>query len=399
MERTSENIVICMDTSRSMYRSDYEPTRLKASVEALKVLIDNRLEEDNTSGFALVNFSNTAEKVLDFTNIKNDLYEALDSLEYEGISAMGDSIAMAIKMIIADLRKVAAKIPRILIVSDGNYTRTAIDPLKMARLAQGLSIKIDTFRLGDVSHLNILKRLSDITSGKYFYNNDRQALIESAKELADSNIKTLGSKAQSPIENPGFLRKIAANLLRVQDLSSDQEQKLKQLRGEGDFKKCSICFKEEDPVTKASFFLSGRYCPNCQNPFHIHCLAGWADSQKNEKLKASGTCRCPYCFYLLKIPTEVTQAQRLATLSGSSAHKQIGSSSADVVTAKLIEDASLLGEEALYNSCPVCHYIFEEGQEVVQCGNRECKTLYHKDCYNKLENGRCKNCGVKLHLY
>ncbi len=120
------------------------------------------------------------------------------------------------------------------------------------------------------------------------------------------------------------------------------------------------------------------------------------DAQKNEKLKESGTCRCPHCFYLLKIPTEVTQAQKLKKLSGSA--KSIVSQP-EVVPAKVIEDVGTLGDEALYNSCPICHYIFEEGQSVVQCTNPECYNLYHQDCFQKLPEGICRSCSAKLHLY
>ncbi|MGV9173537.1 MAG: hypothetical protein ACOC35_13380, partial [Promethearchaeia archaeon] len=336
-------------------------------------------------------------KVTEFTNVTSQLFEALDSLEYGGISAMGDALAQSIKSIIAELRKIAAKVPRILVVSDGNYTKTAVDPLKMARLCQGLSIKIDTFRLGEVSHLNIMKRLSDLTSGRYYYNNDANSLMEAAHDLAESNIKTLGSESDSPIENPAFLRKIAAPLLRSQDLTKDQEQKLKAIRGEGEFKKCSICFSDEDPQTGGSFYLTGRYCPNCQTPFHIHCLSSWADSQKDDTAKTSGTVRCPHCYYLLKIPSEVSQAKKLRSLSQKG--KKIGASSGGNVMQAKKMDISQLGDEALYQSCPVCHLIFEESDKIIKCGNPDCSALYHEDCFKELKDNRCKNCGVKLNVY
>ncbi len=396
--RLPENLILCLDTSRSMYRTDYQPNRMKASVNALKTLIHERFEADKSSAFAIVIFNDAVEKITDFINAEEELFQELDCLEFKGHSALGEALALSIKLIIGELRKISAKTPRILVVSDGNYTKTSIDPLKMARLAQGLSIKIDTFRLGEVSHLNILKRLSDLTGGKYYYNNDAQSLLESGRNLAGSNIKTMGSSAASIIENPAFLRKIAADLLRAQDLTKDQEQKLKQIRGEGNFKKCSVCFAENDPITKGSFLITGRFCPNCQTPFHIHCLSGWAASQKNEKLKESGTCRCPHCFYLLKIPSDVTQAQKLATLAGSQSQRQPSSSEQNILPAKLL-DISELGEDAMYNSCPICHLIFEEGQQVVKCGNSDCTALYHQDCFKKLEGGTCKNCGTKLHLY
>lgn len=396
--RVSENVVICLDTSRSMFRTDYEPNRFNCCINAIKELIKTRFEKDSRSAFAIVAFSDSAQKVLDFTSFEDRLIDILDSLTIGGKSNMADGLGVSIKVLIAELRKVMANIPRILIISDGNYTQSAIDPMKMAHLAKGLSIKIDAIRIGVVGQLNILKRLSDLTKGRYYYGNDYKSLINSVQDFAKSNIKISGLGMESLSENPTFLRKIAANLLRVQDLSKSQELRIKQLRGEGDFKKCSICFQEEDPTTKGNFFLTGRYCPNCQTPFHIHCLGAWAMSQSDNSLLDSGTCRCPHCFYLLKIPSEVTQAQKLRSLSGTKYQKQEGSQKSEVLPASL-ENISELGADAIYKSCPVCSYIFEENQQVVKCGNPECETLYHIECFQKLENGQCKSCGVKLHLY
>lgn len=394
-ERQPENIVICIDTSRSMFRKDYPPNRLQISKDAVKKLISERFSEDSNTAFAIVNFSDKPTTSIGFTSIKSNLYEAIDTLDVSGRTAMGEALGLSIKLIISELRKLAAKIPRILVISDGNFTKTSIDPLKMARLAQGLNIKIDAFRLGEVSTLNTLKRMSDLTEGKYYYNNDSQSLLQSAHDLAISNFKTYGDGVLSITENPSFLRKIAANLLRVQDLTKDQEQRLMQIRGLADYKKCSICFSDKNPYTKSTFFISGRYCPNCQTPYHIHCLAAWADSQKDNKMRRAGTVRCPHCFYLLKIPTEVSQARKLTTLMKPRMHGTPTSQEPELYSAELIKLDDLEGE-ALFISCPVCNMIFEEGQEIVRCGN--CKTLYHRSCYESLKDNLCKNCAVKLHL-
>lgn len=395
--RISENICICIDCSRSMFRTDYKPNRLQCCIGAVKKLIEERFQIDGKSAFAIVNFSDEAKKVSEFTNMEDQLFDALDKLSIGGRSNIGDGLAISIKVLIAELRKVMTNTPRILLISDGNYTQSAIDPIKMARLSQGLNIKIDSFRIGKISDMNILKRLSDLTKGKYYYSNDAETLNNSAQRLADSNFKSPGSDLNSFIKNPSFIRKIAANLLRVQDLTKTQELRIKQMRGEGDFKKCSVCFQENDPFTKGSFFLTGRYCPNCHTPYHIHCLSGWASSQTDDTMKESGTCRCPHCFYLLKIPTEVTQAQRLRSLSSSST-KKLNTQEPELIAATL-ENISELGSDAIYSSCPVCNLIFEENQQIVKCGNPECTGLYHIDCFQKLENKQCKSCGAKLHLY
>ncbi len=397
--RIPENLVICIDTSRSMFRKDFAPNRLTCCISAIKTLIKERFNLDSLSAFSIIKYSNKAKKIIDFTtsNFENQLIEGLNSLKCGGYSAMGDALALSIKSLIAELRKIGAKTPRIVLISDGNYMRTVADPIKMARLAQGLNIRIDTFGLGNTRKDNVLKKISDITGGRNFYNNDPESLIRSAQEIADDNYKTYGSSKEVLIENPAFLRKIAADLLRVQDLTKDQEQRVKQIRGEGDFKKCSICFSDQNPYTKGSFYVTGRYCPNCTTPFHIHCLAAWADSQKNHQIKRSGTARCPHCFYLLKIPIEVTQIQKLRILTKGS--KEETAKKPDLMPAKYIQDVGILGDEALFNACPVCHLIFEKGQSAVQCGNLQCNALYHEDCFKKLKDGHCRKCEVKLHLY
>ncbi len=379
-----------------MYRADYKPNRLKSSVGAVKKLINERFAEDTSSAFAVVNFSDKPKKKMDFTNSASKIFEALDSLEVSGKSAMGEALGLSIKLIISELRKIEAKIPRILVISDGNFTKMSIDPLKMARLAQGLNIKIDSFRLGELSPLNTLKRMSDLTGGNYYYNNDEKSLLQAAHDLAISNIKTYGDGANSLIENPAFLRKIAADLLRVQDLTKDQEQRLLQIRGLADYKKCSICFSDENPYTKSSFYVSGRYCPNCQAPYHVHCLSSWANSQKERKMKQAGAVRCPHCYYLLKIPTEVSQAQKLTSLAKPIIKENKGPARPERSHVESIKFSDL-DSDAMFNSCPVCNFIFEEGQNILKCQN--CDTLYHGKCFKDLQNSRCKNCGVKLHQY
>ncbi|MFW9877792.1 MAG: VWA domain-containing protein, partial [Candidatus Thorarchaeota archaeon] len=353
-QRIPENIIVCLDTSRSMYKKDFPPNRITCCTNAIKTLINKRFELDSLSTFAIIKFSDKAEKVIDFTSSTyiNNLHKALDSLTCGGYSALGDGLALAIKTVIAEMRKIGAKPPRILLISDGKIMKTIVDPLKMARLAQGLNIKIDTFLVGEIGNVNTLKKLSDITEGRYFYNSDSESLLRSAKEIADDNYRRYGSNKDVISENPAFLRKIAADLLRVQDLTKDQKEHAKQIRGKVDFKKCSICFSDENPYTKGSFYVTGRYCPNCTTPFHIHCLAGWADSQKDHTIKRSGTARCPHCFYLLKIPTEVSQIQKLRILSRNT--KEEPEKRPKILPAKFIENVELLGDDALFSACPVC---------------------------------------------
>ena len=96
---------------------------MKCSIDAVKKLISERFAEDTSSAFAIIAFSDKPKKIADFTNIKGRLFDAIDSLKLSGKSSMGEALGLSIKLIISELRKIAAKIPRILIISDGNYTK------------------------------------------------------------------------------------------------------------------------------------------------------------------------------------------------------------------------------------------------------------------------------------
>lgn len=392
-QRISENIIICLDVSRSMYRRDYAPNRLESCKKALQVLISARLKNDPSTSFALITISDNPKLVLDFNSDEETIINNLYNIEFGGKSALGDALALGIQKIINELRKIGAKIPRVLVISDGNYTKTSIDPLKMANLASKLKITIDTMRLGELTHLNLLKRLSEITNGQYYYNTDTESMMDSARVVAESNIWSNTMQFKSTIENPAFMRKIAASLLRTQDLTKDQQERIKQIRGEVNYKKCTICFTDICPYCSGTFFTEGRYCPECNIPMHLHCATAYAASLKDENLKQSGTFRCPHCYFLLKIPMEVQQISKLKALRKppliSSSDKN------DIVDVKKMSTTEL-GDESLYKSCPVCNLIFEEKQDVIKCGNYKCNALYHINCFLKLENSRCKSCAKEL---
>ena len=122
----------------------------------------------------------------------------------------------------------------------------------------------------------------------------------------------------------------------------------------------------------------------------------FTDAQKDKKMRQAGTVRCPHCFYLLKIPTEVSQAQKLTSLIKPRIKQKTAPTEPEISQVEKINFKDLDSDE-LFNSCPVCNLIFEEEQSLVRCSN--CKTLYHEHCFKDLRNNRCKNCGVKLHLY
>ena len=316
----SESIVIILDASRSMYRSDYSPNRLEACKQGILNFISSRVENEEamggTTAFAFIVIKDNPKMIFDlFDGAKfNEFLKELNGIKCGGINTLGEGLGMAIKILIEDIRTNGARIPHILLFSDGKYKTLNIDPMKMAMLSQQLAMHIDTIRVGDVEHSNIMKKLSETTEGKYYYSNNIQGILSTTTDLAQSNFEAPGSsyqKGKIKISN-AVSKKIAKPLLTEAEMnkgSNDQKEVLARLRGTKQFKKCSICFQSDDPISKTSFQISGRYCPNCAQPMHLSCASKWAKSQ--DKTGEGTVFRCVHCLYLLKLPASVQTAVRM----------------------------------------------------------------------------------------
>ena len=400
-DMVSDSIIIILDTSRSMYRSDYSPNRLEACKIGILKFIEARMGNDaelgGSTAYGLVIFNSTARTIYSIADMASydQFAQALNSPEVRcgGKSSMGEGIGKAIKLLIEDIRSAGARVPRILLFSDGKFTQSKVDPMKMANLAAQMGMHIDTFRLGEVEHFNVMKRISDITDGKYIYSNDSAAMLASAEDVGISNVEAHGAAYQKGKGFTKVLKKIASPLLSDAEMSkgsTDQKDLISQLRGKKSFQKCTICFMSDDPISKVTFNISGRYCPNCGQPMHLSCASMWAKS--NDKEGDGTVFRCPHCFYLCKIPASVQTAVKM--------HKEAKMNRPAAPTVQSFQVSSVLaaklGDAALYSACPVCNGIFEEDEQVVPCGNPSCNAIYHTSCFPKL-NGVCKSCGSQLH--
>ena len=400
-DMVSEAVVIILDASRSMYRSDYSPNRLEACKQGILNFISSRTENEEamggTTAFAFVVIKDNPKMIYDLIDGAkfNEFLKALNEIKCGGINTLGEGLGMAIKLLIEDIRTNGARVPRILLFSDGKCKTSKIDPMKMAKLAQQLTIHIDTVRVGDVEPFNIMKRLSENTDGKFFYANNIQGILTTTTDLAQSNFEAPGSSYQKGkilISNT-VLKKIAKPLLTEAEMnkgSNDQKEVLARLRGTKEYNKCSICFQSDDPISKTGFRISGRYCPNCAQPMHLSCSSMWAKSQ--DKSGDGTVFRCVHCLYLLKLPASVQTAVRMHTevKKRGTKRKEIQTFNVTPIIAKK------LGDVALYSACPVCNGIFEEDETVIKCGNPSCKAIYHLNHFDKLPDHICKLCGNKL---
>ena len=267
-EKLLEEIVVALDCSRSMLRTDYTPNRFVAAKKALLAFIQGRLKNQAATQIALVSFGDKVRKEREFTNQLSDIEETLKHIPVGGKSPLGNALGIAVQILIGELRKTGAKIHRILIISNGIASKTSIDPLSIARLCAGLNIYIDVIRIGAAESLNILKRLAQTTNGQFFYCTDSTDMIAAATNLGEQMTAARSATDKDDAKIAPLLAQIAGNLLKVSDLSQDQKSVIDNILGKNS-DKCVICFKTDDPVTKAPFNISGRYCPNCNNPMHL----------------------------------------------------------------------------------------------------------------------------------
>ncbi|MHA1777819.1 MAG: VWA domain-containing protein [Promethearchaeota archaeon] len=399
-----EAIMFVLDASRSMFRSDYSPNRLGACEIGIVEFVQTRFLSDQenagSSAFGLVVVRSKSEKIFDFTDGAEvpEFSEFLGNLACGGKSSLGEGLGHAIKILIEDIRTNGARVPLIILFSDGNNTPSKIEPLKMAALANQLGIKIHTVHLGDIQPTNLLKQIAEKTNGQYQHAKNTEAIIRFIQNLAQNNFLPPGSsvkKNKSRIPQP-ILKKIAAPLLTEAEMtkgSEDQKNLIARLRGTKSYEKCSICFQSNDPISKTEFNISGAYCPNCGTPMHYSCASLWA---KNQNKEGDGTIfRCVHCLYLLKIPASIKTAVQMHQNLKQEMRSENSQKLAKTVNVS-VELARDLGEEATYSACPVCSAIFEEDDRVIKCGNRTCNAIYHEKCFEKLPDHQCKVCGIKM---
>ncbi len=401
-ETKSEDTILVIDASSSMFRKDVTPaqstqqngaiTRSSAVLLMVKTLVNKKHELDSNDRFGIVVFSSEVQSLEDLVYNYDGINQfLLNTFEMRRGTALGEALSRAVKLIINELRKIGEKQSRIILFTDGLVQDTQVNPIKIAKIAQGLGIMIDAIRVGPAKTPgNIIKRITEITGGEYEYANDLQSLRSVTLKIAAkklTGVKTLLDKNNTVTQNI-FENEIAGTLLKIEDLSAEEREehlykpeRMKKLQ-------CSICYSDKCASCKVNFYGCGRFCPNCLKPIHLHCAIKWAENQMKGKPKMSEDYifRCPFCFYLLKIPIS-----------------QFGPARPSIQGEEEDEDANITIEKKMFAEvtpavldeiCPVCSTLFDVAQDkqVYKCSS--CNAFFHVDCLKKAtaEERRCPGC-------
>jgi len=138
------DIALAIDVSPSMRAEDFRPrNRMFVAKETAREFVKQR-EHDR---LALVAFAGTAFTQCPLTLDHEVLLELLDGLDF-GMAEDGTAIGMGLATAVARLRESKTPSKVIVLMTDGQNNRGAIDPLTGAELARAYGIKVYTVLVG-----------------------------------------------------------------------------------------------------------------------------------------------------------------------------------------------------------------------------------------------------------
>jgi Ca-activated chloride channel family protein len=171
VKRRGLDILIAIDTSKSMLASDVKPNRLERSKLAVKDLI-KKLQGDR---IGLIAFSGTAFLQCPLTVDYDGFLLALDDLGIETIPQGGTSISSAIEVALETFQGGEKKYKILVIITDGEDHEG--DASKAAEAAKKDNIKI--FCIGIGTSEGELIQLSDETGNKEFLKDSSGNVVKS----------------------------------------------------------------------------------------------------------------------------------------------------------------------------------------------------------------------------
>jgi Ca-activated chloride channel family protein len=143
-ETRGVDIVLAIDISPSMMAEDFQPeNRLAVAKSTARTFIAQRPHDR----LGLVGFAATAFNQCPLTLDHDALLELLGGLDF-GLAEDGTAIGMGLATSVAGLRSSKTPSKIIVLLTDGQNNRGAIDPLTGADLARAYGIKVYTVLVG-----------------------------------------------------------------------------------------------------------------------------------------------------------------------------------------------------------------------------------------------------------
>lgn len=190
------DIMLVLDTSGSMQAQDFEPkNRLHVAKEVVKEFVAKRHQDR----IGLVVFAADAITQCPLTLDYALLDKLVDAVDF-GMLDDGTAIGVALATACNRLKSTSAKSRVVILLTDGQNNAGMVDPTTAARVAATLGIKVYTVGVGTRGRAPMpindpvfgrrlvsvdvdideptLRRIADLTDGKYFRATDREELVD-----------------------------------------------------------------------------------------------------------------------------------------------------------------------------------------------------------------------------
>jgi Ca-activated chloride channel family protein len=196
VETRGVDIMMCIDISPSMAAEDFRPlNRLYVAKETAHEFVRQRPHDR----IGLVGFAATAFTQCPLTLDHDALNELIESLDF-GLAEDGTAIGMGLATAVSGLRKSQTPSKVVVLLTDGENNRGAVDPLTGAELARALGVKVYTVLVGrggvvpvpvddpvrgrhvEMVRMDVdegtLRQIAERTGGRFFRAHDAAALAE-----------------------------------------------------------------------------------------------------------------------------------------------------------------------------------------------------------------------------
>jgi Ca-activated chloride channel family protein len=166
---SSGTVILAMDVSESMGRTDVDPSRLEAATDAARVFLDG-LPADLKVG--LVTFANEATVLVEPTANRAEVLGALSALPRGEGTVIGDGLQASVDTLEAEWAANGPTPGVVVLLSDGRDTGSVVVPLDAAENAKEDGVKVHTVVLGQAletagggANVELLQQIATATGG------------------------------------------------------------------------------------------------------------------------------------------------------------------------------------------------------------------------------------------
>lgn len=144
--RERSTIVLAIDTSLSMMATDVAPSRLEAAQQAAKEFVRSLPPKLNV---ALIGFAGSAQLLVPPTQDHAEVMTAIDALDLEEATAIGDAVNLAVDVVDAQARRTDEGVPdaAVVLISDGETT-VGLPTADSVPIARDAGVAVNTIAYG-----------------------------------------------------------------------------------------------------------------------------------------------------------------------------------------------------------------------------------------------------------